>query len=102
MTEADPAYRAIKKRHPDIPQDPLPFVFDLAPDRSTSNNEPTRRRRGPASIRKALCPKCRKDEPTGVIRAPDGSEVFRDHNKVMRNGLRIPCAGSGTVAPDGP
>jgi hypothetical protein len=95
----DPVYRAIKKRHPNIPQDPLPLEL---PDQPTSANEPTRKARGPVRVREAMCPKCRNDNATAVIRTPDGAEVFRDHNKVMRGGLRIPCAGSGELAPGGP
>jgi hypothetical protein len=93
----DPAYKAIKQRHPDIPQDPLPF--DVTAEAPESSDESTKKRPGPKRIRLADCPHCRSDNPVSVIRAPDGREVFRDHNRVMRSGLRLPCNGSGKAAP---
>jgi len=93
----DPAYKAIKQRHPDIPQDPLPF--DVTADALVSSGESTKKQRSPARIRVATCPHCSNDNPTAVIRLADGSEVFRTHNRVMRSGLRLPCNGSGEPAP---
>lgn len=89
---ADP-HADVKRRHPDIPQDPLPFELP-----SSSSGEPAKAR-AKASVRYAKCPRCTKEKPTGVVRADDGSEVFRDHNKVLASGRRIRCNGSGEVAP---
>lgn len=93
----DPVYDRIKARHNDIPQDPLPLDVPepvaVKPDTVESKPRPAR------SVRFAMCPKCRADKETGVIRRPDGSEVFRDHNKTIGKGVRIPCPGSGLEAP---
>jgi hypothetical protein len=91
---SDP-FADVKRRHPDIEQDPLPGTDDLAVE---SADEPTSRR-GQPSIRQAFCPYCHKDKPTGVVRASDGTEVLRTHNKVLATGRRIRCNGSGTEAP---
>lgn len=87
-------FAAIKKRHSDIPQDSLPIVL---PD-ATGASEPMRTK-GVVSVRHAQCPECHKDKPTGVVRLHDGTEVFRDHNKVLTTGRRIRCNGSGKEAP---
>ncbi len=91
----DPEIERIRKRHPDIPQDPLPFD---APE-TTPKIKP-RRQKSAASVRFAKCPKCLADRPIGVIRGADGGEVFRDHNKVIGKGRRMPCPGSGQLAPE--
>jgi len=93
---SDPAYNAIKKRHPDIPQDPLPLEL---PDQPAPAQRSENRRRATPSIRFANCPKCLADKETGVIKGPGNTEVFRDHNKTLGKGRRVPCPGSGTVAP---
>lgn len=92
---SDRDYNLIKKRHADIPQDPLPLEIPDSP--APAMTEPKAR---PAkSVRFASCPKCLADREFGVVRGPDGTEVFRDHNKVIGKGRRVPCPGSGTVAP---
>lgn len=94
MKVFDAAYNAIKRRHNAIPQEPL-FEWD-APDAEQKGEA---KQRPPRSVRFAVCPYCLADKPTGVIRTADAGEVFRDHNKVLNSGLRIPCHGSGKVAP---
>jgi len=85
----------IKARHPDIPQDPLPVDWpDAIPKR-----RPWRAPKAAASVRFATCPKCLANREIGVIRLPDGAEVFRDHNKVIGKGVRVQCPGSGHDAP---
>lgn len=96
----DAAYNAIKKRHPDIPQDPLPLEMPAVAGGSV--RDPERKQPGPKSIRFATCPKCLADRLTGVIRLGDGTQVFRGHNMVMHSGRRTPCPGSGQVAPPDP
>lgn len=96
MTTGDAAYNAIKRRHPDIPQDPLPLEVEPSSPVSKDESKP----RPAASVRFAKCPKCLADKETGVIRRPDGAEVFRDHNKTLGKGRRIPCPGSGLPAPE--
>lgn len=91
----DARYQQIKRRHDDIPQDPLPIVV---PDSPPAQQTESKRRPSP-SIRFASCPKCLADREFGVIRAADGTEVFRDHNKTLGKGRRIPCPGSGQIAP---
>lgn len=91
----DAAYNAIKRRHSNIPQDPL---FEVVETVSTQRNET--RQKSPRSVRFAQCADCRADRPTGVVRTASGDEVFRDHNKVLHGGARIPCSGSGKVAPE--
>jgi len=92
------SYEQIKRRHDDIPQDPLPLDLPKqpAPVRPVSTESKPR----PAkSVRFASCPKCLAHREFGVIRAADGSEVFRDHNKTIGKGVRVRCPGSGTPAP---
>lgn len=86
-------FAAVKRRHPDIPQDPLPV--EVEPERA---GEPVSHK-GRKSVRYAMCPYCLKDKPTGVVRNEDGDEVFRAHNKVLSTGRRIRCSGSGKEAP---
>lgn len=95
----DAAYNAIKRRHDNIPQEPLPLDVAEATDNSQRKGES--RQKSPRSVRFVQCADCRADRPTGVIRTASGSEVFRDHNKVLHGGARIPCSGSGKVAPEG-
>jgi hypothetical protein len=95
MTPQDKDYERIKRRHDDIPQDPLPIEVPEQPARQMNESK----RRPAVSIRFASCPKCLADREFGVIRAADGTEVFRDHNKVVGKGRRMPCPGSGMVAP---
>lgn len=85
----------IRRRHPDIPQDPLPLDVPDQPAQMVSET----RARPAKSVRFAACPKCLADREFGVIRRPDGVEVFRDHNKTIGKGRRMPCPGSGTIAP---
>lgn len=92
----DPAYERIKRRHPDIPQDPLPLELPTQP---TAVKRDENRRKSAPSVRYADCPKCLADKPTGVIRGADGSEIFRAHNKTLGKGRRVPCPGSGQIAP---
>lgn len=94
MKIIDAAYNAIKRRHNAIPQEPL---FDLVAP--AAQPQPEAKQRPPRSIRFTHCPYCLADKPTGVIRTADAGEVFRDHNKTLNSGLRIPCHGSGKVAP---
>lgn len=89
---SDP-FADVRRRHPDIPQDPLPVDLE-----TSTAGEPTKQR-GVKSVRYAECPDCTKDKPTGVVRNDDGSEVFRPHNKVLTTGRRIRCSGSGKEAP---
>jgi hypothetical protein len=97
MKIIDAAYNAIKRRHNDIPQDPLPLgELEVVNTKRKSGSK----QRSPRSIRFVKCPKCLADKATGVIKLADGSEVFRDHNKVLNSGMRIQCSGSGKVAPD--
>lgn len=93
MSQTDP-FAAVRRRHPHIEQDPLPLDLPQRP----GGAEPTKGK-GPASVRFAPCPQCHADKPVGVVRLPDGSEVFREHNKVLARGRRIRCSGSGEVAP---
>ena len=94
----DAAYNAIKRRHNNIPQETLPLeVTETAPAGKAKTGA---KQRGPRSIRFAKCPLCLADKPTGVIQSADGSEVFRDHNKVLNSGMRLQCSGSGRVAPE--
>lgn len=92
---ADP-FADVRRRHPSIPQDPLPLKL---PDASGRAAEPTRGTGSRPSVRFTMCPHCVKDKPTGVVREDDGSEVFRAHNKVLTTGRRIRCSGSGKEAP---
>lgn len=94
----DAAYNAIKRRHNNIPQETLPLV--VAETTPTGNTKTGAKQRGPRSIRFTKFPHCLADKATGVIQASDGSEVFRDHNKVLNSGMRLQCSGSGKVAPD--
>lgn len=98
MKILDAAYNAIKRRHNNIPQETLPL--ELVEITVTAKAKTDAKQRGPRSIRFAVCPSCRADRPTGVIRMSDGSEVFRDHNKVLHGGARVPCSGSAKVAPE--
>lgn len=98
MSVFDKAYNAIKKRHPDIPQDPLPL--ELSAEAVGFIGEARTKRRGPRSVRWEKCPKCLNDKAIGVIRLANGDEVFRDHNKVLHSGKRIPCSNSGGLAPE--
>lgn len=92
----------IHARNSDLPpaSDPL---FDLPVD--TGNKGSDVRKRTVASIRFAICPDHLApllDRGTGVIRVTGVggmTEVFRPHNKVIGSGRRIPCAGSGRIAP---
>lgn len=89
----DDPFAAVRRRHPNIPQDPLPIEVT----EEARAAEPTR---STPSVRQAVCPFCFKpDKTTGVIRLDDGTEVFREHNKVLTTGRRIRCGGSGQVAP---
>ena len=97
MKILDSAYNAIKRRHNNIPQETLPLELVETP--VTSKRKTGGKQRGPRSIRFAKCPHCLADKPTGVVQMADGSEVFRDHNKVLNSGMRLQCAGSGKVAP---
>lgn len=97
MKILDAAYNAIKRRHDNIPQETLPIeVAEVAPN---SKRKTESKQRGPRSVRFVKCPHCLADKATGVIQLADGSEVFRDHNKVLNSGMRIQCSGSGKVAP---
>lgn len=93
----DKAYELIKRRHPDIPQEPLPL--DLPEQLARHDGEQPDKPRPAKSIRFASCPKCLASREFGVIRAADGTEVFRDHNKTIGKGVRMLCPGSGTTAP---
>lgn len=97
MKILDAAYNAIKRRHNNIPQESLPLELVETP--GTSKRKGEAKQRSPRSIRFTHCPNCLATKATGVIKATDGSEVFRDHNKVLNSGLRIQCSGSGKVAP---
>ena len=91
----DPEVERIRKRHPDIPQDPLPFD---TPE-PVAKGKRWRSAKSAASVRFASCPKCLANREIGVVRTGDGTEVFRAHNKVIGKGRRMPCPGSGQVAP---
>lgn len=98
MKIIDAAYNAIKRRHANIPQETLPLEDLQTP--VSSKAKTGGKQRGPRSIRFVKCPFCLANKPTGVVRLTDGSEVFRDHNKVLNSGTRIQCRGSGKVAGD--
>jgi hypothetical protein len=98
MKIIDAAYNAIKRRHANIPQETLPLEALENPVPSKRKTEG--KQRAPRSIRFVKCPFCLAAKATGVIKLADGSEVFRDHNKVLNSGTRIQCRGSGRVAGD--
>lgn len=98
MKIIDAAYNAIKRRHANIPQEPLPL--EVAETALTPQRKTGAKQRGPRSIRFVKCPYCLANKPTGVVKTADGSEVFRDHNKVLNSGTRIQCRGSGKAAGD--
>jgi len=61
---------------------------------------PVHKPRPAKALRYAKCPKCLADKDIAVIRMSDGRHVFRDHTKTLGKGARVPCPGSGTVAPE--
>lgn len=85
---------AIRERHPDIPQDTLPF--DLPAMGGGSKDQRTIKSHG-----QAICPwhtDRGDDQTTGLIRAGNGGLVFREHfHRIGRTSVR--CPGSGQPAP---
>lgn len=95
----------IAQRHPDIPQDaliPLPPAGVNVGIKQQDHERP----RPAKTIRQAPCPSCWRfsHKTIPVVREIDTEthkmrEVFKPHNKMLATGS-VPCAGSGTEAPD--
>lgn len=95
---------AVRKRHADIPQDPLPIEgLDLAELAA----EPVEVRKEPRSERWAKCPhhepdKRAKRQLTGLYQVGPDEWVFREHTKRIGK-LTLTCPGSGSkYEPQGP
>lgn len=88
----------IRKRHPEIPQEPLPG-FDT-PTPTTGGGKAVKRNRSPKSVEFARCPHHvpghgAQGGLTGLIRAGNHL-IFRDHYKRIGN-TTVLCPGSGTT-----
>jgi len=80
----------IRARHADIPQDPLPL--DIPESHGMSKGKRTDK-----SIAQATCPwhvSRGTDQTTGLVRASDGSLIFREHTKRIGKST-VRCPGSG-------
>lgn len=87
-TRAERAAAEVRRRHPDIPQDPLPLDWpEPAKPGKRRNPRPAK------ATRYVICPSCTAQKV--AIEGTGKGQRIRWHWKTLRHGIKVQCPASG-------